>query len=134
SRLKAMAAKAAVAFCYKSSCDKANRSRGKSFRGPGMEEGLRILADVRREVGVPVLTDFHTPDEAKAVAEVADVLQVPAFLCRQTDMLLAAAATGKAVNVKKGQFLAPEDMKNVVTKLQEGGCRDSLLTERGATF
>ena len=133
-KLKAMAAKAGVTFCYKSSYDKANRSSGKSFRGPGMEAGLKILAEVRRKVGVPVLTDFHTPDEAKAVAEVADVLQVPAFLCRQTDMLLAAAATGKAVNVKKGQFLAPEDMKNVVAKLREGGCRDILLTERGVTF
>ena len=132
--LKAIAAEAGVAFCYKSSYDKANRSSGRSFRGPGVEKGLEILAEVRREVGVPVLTDFHEPHEAKAAAEVVDVLQVPAFLCRQTDMLLAAAATGRAVAVKKGQFLAPWDMKNVVEKLHEGGCQDLILTERGVSF
>ncbi|MBL9086951.1 MAG: 3-deoxy-8-phosphooctulonate synthase [Planctomycetia bacterium] len=132
--LKAIAAEAGVALCYKSSYDKANRSSGRSFRGPGVEKGLEILAEVRREVGVPVLTDFHEPHEARAAAEVVDVLQVPAFLCRQTDMLLAAAATGRAVAVKKGQFLAPWDMKNVVEKLHEGGCRDILLTERGVSF
>lgn len=132
--LRRVAEAAGVALCYKSSYDKANRSSGKSFRGPGLEEGLRILETVRREVGVPVLTDFHAADEAAAAAQVVDVLQVPAFLCRQTDLLLAAAATGKAVNVKKGQFLAPWDMKHVVAKLHEGGCRDLLLTERGVTF
>jgi 2-dehydro-3-deoxyphosphooctonate aldolase (KDO 8-P synthase) len=132
--LKTIAAKAGVALCYKSSYDKANRSSGRSFRGPGVEKGLEILAEVRREVGVPVLTDFHEPHEAKAAAEVVDVLQVPAFLCRQTDMLLAAAATGRAVAVKKGQFLAPWDMKNVVDKLHEGGCNDVILTERGVSF
>ena len=99
-----------------------------------MDEGLRILADVKAHLGVPVLTDFHTPDEAQAVGEVVDVLQVPAFLCRQTDMLLAAAATGKAINVKKGQFLAPWDMKNVVDKLRQGGATNILLTERGVSF
>jgi len=133
-RLREVAARSGVAFCYKSSYDKANRSSGTSFRGPGLEEGLRILDDVKRRVGVPVLTDFHTAAEAAAVGQVVDVLQVPAFLCRQTDMLLAAAATGKAVAVKKGQFMAPWDMKNVVAKLREGGCRDILLTERGVTF
>jgi 2-dehydro-3-deoxyphosphooctonate aldolase (KDO 8-P synthase) len=133
-RIRDAAQRAGMAYCYKSSYDKANRSSGKSFRGPGIEMGLRILAEVRSLVGVPVLTDFHLPADASAVAEAVDVLQVPAFLCRQTDMLLAAAATGKAVAVKKGQFLAPHDMKNVVEKLHEGGCRDVLLTERGVSF
>ncbi len=133
-RLRAAAEKAGMRFCYKSSYDKANRSSGKTFRGPGMEEGLAILSAVKREVGVPVLTDFHDPRDAAAVGQVADVLQVPAFLCRQTDMLLAAAKTGKAVNVKKGQFLAPWDMGNVAQKLRDGGCKDVLLTERGVTF
>jgi 2-dehydro-3-deoxyphosphooctonate aldolase (KDO 8-P synthase) len=134
SRLRDMAAKAGASFVYKSSYDKANRSSGKSFRGHGIDEGLEVLAAVKKEVGVPVLTDFHTPDEAKPAAEVVDCLQVPAFLCRQTDMLLAAAATGKAVNVKKGQFLSPWDMGNVVEKLRGAGCRDLLLTERGVSF
>jgi 2-dehydro-3-deoxyphosphooctonate aldolase (KDO 8-P synthase) len=133
-RLRAVADEVGVPLCYKSSYDKANRSSGKSFRGLGIDEGLAILAEVREKIGVPVLTDFHTPDEAKAAGQAVDVLQVPAFLCRQTDMLLAAAATGKAVNVKKGQFLAPHDMKNVAEKLREGGCHDILLTERGVTF
>jgi 2-dehydro-3-deoxyphosphooctonate aldolase (KDO 8-P synthase) len=134
SRLKAVADAVGVPLCFKSSYDKANRSSGKSFRGLGMDAGLAILSDVRREVGVPVLTDFHTPDEAAVAGAVVDVSQVPAFLCRQTDMLLAAAATKKAVNVKKGQFLAPEDMRHVAAKLREGGCEDILLTERGVTF
>ena len=134
SALKKVAEKAGVSFCYKSSYDKANRSSGKSFRGLGMDEGLAILAAVKKEVGVPVLTDFHTPDEAEPAAEVVDVLQVPAFLCRQTDMLQAAAATGRAVNVKKGQFLAPEDMRNVLAKLREAGAENVILTERGVTF
>jgi 2-dehydro-3-deoxyphosphooctonate aldolase (KDO 8-P synthase) len=133
-RLRDVAARAGMPFCFKSSYDKANRSSAKSFRGPGIELGLRILAEVRSLAGVPVLTDFHVPQDASAVAEAVDVLQVPAFLCRQTDMLLAAAATGKAVAVKKGQFLAPGDMKNVVEKLHEGGCHDVLLTERGVSF
>jgi 2-dehydro-3-deoxyphosphooctonate aldolase (KDO 8-P synthase) len=119
---------------FKCSFDKANRTSGKSFRGPGLSQGLRVLAKVKEETGLPVLTDVHEPAQCAKVAEVADVLQIPAFLCRQTDLLLAAAATGRAVNVKKGQFLAPTDMKNVVAKLREAGCRDVLVTERGATF
>ena len=119
---------------FKCSFDKANRTSGKSFRGPGLTQGLRVLARVKQETGLPVLTDVHEVAQCAAVAEVADVLQIPAFLCRQTDLLLAAGATGRAVNVKKGQFLAPSDMKNVVAKLLEAGCRDVLLTERGATF
>ncbi len=133
-RIRDVAARLGLPYCFKSSYDKANRSSAKTFRGPGIEVGLRILAEVKAKAGVPVLTDFHAATDARAVAEVADVLQVPAFLCRQTDMLLAAAATGKAVNVKKGQFLAPWDMRNVVEKLHEGGCHDVLLTERGASF
>jgi 2-dehydro-3-deoxyphosphooctonate aldolase (KDO 8-P synthase) len=123
-----------VPALFKCSFDKANRSSGKSFRGPGLTEGLRVLARVKKEVGLPVLTDVHEIGQCAQAAEVADVLQIPAFLCRQTDLLTAAAATGRAVNVKKGQFLAPEDMKNVVEKLREAGCRDVLLTERGASF
>jgi len=121
-------------YCFKASWDKANRTSISSYRGPGLDEGLSILAEVRREAGVPVLTDFHAADQAAPVGEVVDVLQVPAFLCRQTDLLVAAARTGKAVNVKKGQFLAPENMEAVVGKLHEAGCRDVLLTERGTTF
>ncbi len=119
---------------FKCSFDKANRTSGKSFRGPGLTQGLRVLARVKQETGLPVLTDVHEVAQCAPAAEVADVLQIPAFLCRQTDLLLAAGATGRAVNVKKGQFLAPSDMKNVVAKLLEAGCRDVLLTERGATF
>jgi 2-dehydro-3-deoxyphosphooctonate aldolase (KDO 8-P synthase) len=133
-RIRAVAEPLGFAYCFKSSFDKANRTSLDSFRGPGLEEGLDILAEVRRETGVPVLTDFHTAEQAAAVAEVVDVLQVPAFLCRQTDLLVAAAATGKAVNVKKGQFLAPEHMGPVVQKLTASGCTDILLTERGVSF
>jgi len=121
-------------FIFKSSFDKANRSSLNGFRGNGMEEGLRILEKVKREIGVPVLTDIHESYQAKPVAEVVDVLQIPAFLCRQTDLLLAAAQTGKAINVKKGQFLSPPEMKNVAKKLESGGARNILLTERGTTF
>jgi len=123
-----------VDFVYKSSFDKANRSSIESFRGQGMEFGLEVLAQVKDEIGVPVITDIHEPWQAEKVAEVADMLQIPAFLCRQTDLLIAAAKTGKAVNVKKGQFLAPWDAKNIVEKLQEAGCEKILLTERGASF
>ncbi|MFN6964865.1 MAG: 3-deoxy-8-phosphooctulonate synthase [Pyrinomonadaceae bacterium] len=119
---------------YKSSFDKANRSSIESFRGQGMEFGLEILAKVKDEFGVPVITDIHEPWQAAKVAEVADILQIPAFLCRQTDLLVAAAETGKAVNVKKGQFLAPWDAKNIVEKLGSAGCEKILLTERGASF
>ena len=119
---------------FKCSFDKANRTSGKSFRGPGLTQGLRVLAKVKQETGLPVLTDVHEVAQCVPVAEVADVLQIPAFLSRQTDLLLAAGATGRAVNVKKGQFLAPGDMKNAVAKLLEAGCRDVLLTERGTSF
>ncbi|MCH2650283.1 MAG: 3-deoxy-8-phosphooctulonate synthase, partial [Candidatus Marinimicrobia bacterium] len=119
---------------YKSSFDKANRTSISSFRGLGMDEGLAILYKVKSETGIPVLTDIHEPSQAVAAGEVADVLQIPAFLCRQTDLLIAAAKTGKPVNVKKGQFLAPWDMKNVVTKLEESGCKNILLTDRGTQF
>ena len=123
-----------VDFVYKSSFDKANRSSIESFRGDGLKFGLDILAQVKGEVGVPVVTDIHEPWQAKKAAEVADILQIPAFLCRQTDLLVAAAETGKAVNVKKGQFLSPWDAKNIVEKLQAAGCEKILLTERGASF
>jgi 2-dehydro-3-deoxyphosphooctonate aldolase (KDO 8-P synthase) len=123
-----------VGFVYKSSFDKANRSSAESFRGKGMEFGLEILSKVKAEIGVPVVTDIHETWQVQKVAEVADLLQIPAFLCRQTDLLLAAAATGKPVNVKKGQFLAPWDMKNVVAKLTGAGNPNVLVTERGASF
>jgi 2-dehydro-3-deoxyphosphooctonate aldolase (KDO 8-P synthase) len=121
-------------FLFKASFDKANRSSGRSFRGPGPEEGLKILAAVRKEFGLPVTTDIHESWQAEPAAEVADVLQIPAFLCRQTDLLVAAARTGKPVNVKKGQFMAPEDMANVVDKLTQAGASGIILTERGTTF
>jgi len=123
-----------INFIFKASFDKANRTSVDSFRGQSLEEGLRILQRVKDEVGVPVLTDIHESYQAAIVAEVVDVLQIPAFLCRQTDLLLAAAATGRAINVKKGQFLAPWDMKNVVKKLEAGGAKNILLTERGTSF
>ncbi len=123
-----------VDVIYKSSFDKANRSSIESFRGQGMEFGLEILAQVKAEIGVPVITDVHEPWQVEKTAEVADVLQIPAFLCRQTDLLVAAARSGKAVNVKKGQFLSPWDAKNIVEKLQAAGCEKILLTERGASF
>lgn len=123
-----------ISFIFKSSFDKANRTSINSFRGQPLEAGLKILQRVKEEVGVPVLTDIHESNQAATVAEVVDVLQIPAFLCRQTDLLLAAAATGKVVNVKKGQFLAPWDMKPVVRKLEAGGTKRILLTERGTSF
>ena len=123
-----------VNFVYKSSFDKANRSSAESFRGGGMEFGLEILAQVKEEIGVPVITDVHESWQVEKVAEVADVLQIPAFLCRQTDLLVESAKSGRAVNVKKGQFLAPWDAKNIVEKLQTAGCEKILLTERGASF
>jgi len=119
---------------FKSSFDKANRTSIASYRGPGMAQGLAWLAEARETSGLPVVTDIHVPDQAAPVAEVADVLQIPAFLCRQTDLLVAAAATGRVVNVKKGQFLAPWDMQNAVGKLREAGCSRIWLTERGASF
>ena len=123
-----------VDFVYKSSFDKANRSSIESFRGQGMEFGLEILAQVKAEIGVPVITDVHEPWQVEKTVEVADILQIPAFLCRQTDLLVEAAKSGKAVNVKKGQFLAPWDAKNIVDKLRDAGCEKILLTERGASF
>jgi len=133
-RLAAIAADHGVPFVYKSSYDKANRSSVGGYRGPGLVEGLRILRRVRDAVGVPVLSDVHQVEEVGPAAEVLDVLQIPAFLCRQTDLIVAAARTGKPVNVKKGQFLAPGDMKNVVDKVLSAGNRDVLLTERGTSF
>ena len=132
--IKAVCEGVGVQFVYKSSFDKANRSSIESFRGEGMEFGLDVLAKVKAEVGVPIITDIHEPWQAAKAAEVADILQIPAFLCRQTDLLIAAAETGKAVNVKKGQFLAPWDAKNIVDKLRNAGCEKILLTERGASF
>ena len=123
-----------VDFIYKSSFDKANRSSVESFRGGGMEAGLEVLAQVKAEVGVSVITDVHETWQVQRTAKVADVLQIPAFLCRQTDLLVEAAKSGRAVNVKKGQFLSPWDAKNIVEKLQSAGCAKILLTERGASF
>lgn len=132
--LKRITGELKLPFIFKSSYDKANRSSGQSFRGPGIKDGLHILNRVRDEVGVPILSDVHSVEEAMAAGKVLDVLQIPAFLCRQTDLLVAAARTGKVVNVKKGQFLAPWDMANVVQKIEEAGNRRILLTERGASF
>jgi len=133
-RLAAIAADRGVPFIYKSSYDKANRSSLDGYRGPGLVEGLRILRRVKEAVGVPVLSDVHQVEEVGPAAEVLDVLQIPAFLCRQTDLVLAAARTGKPVNVKKGQFLAPADMQNIVDKILSAGNRQILLTERGTSF
>ena len=134
-KLKEMTALLGIPFIYKSSYDKANRSSSKSFRGLGMGKGLEILADVKKQIGVPVLTDVHAEDEIAAVAAVVDVLQTPAFLCRQTDFIRAAAMSGKPVNIKKGQFLAPGDMKNVVDKAREASGKDNIMVcERGASF
>lgn len=133
-RVAEIAQRRGLPAVFKCSFDKANRTSGKSFRGPGLVEGLRVLAKVKAETGLPVLTDVHAEEQCAPAAEVVDVLQIPAFLCRQTDLLFAAGRTGRAVNVKKGQFLAPEDMKNAVDKLAEVGCADVLLTERGASF
>ena len=132
--LVSIAADAGVPFVYKSSYDKANRSSVRSYRGPGLREGLRILRRVRESFGCPVLSDVHEPGDVPAAAEVLDLVQIPAFLCRQTDLVLACAKSGRPVNVKKGQFVAPWDMQNVVEKLRSGGCEDVLLTERGASF
>lgn len=135
-KLKEMAARVGVPFIYKSSYDKANRSSTKTFRGFGLDEGLRILDEVRSQIGVPVLTDVHTEEQVSAVAAVVDVLQTPAFLCRQTDFIVACAKSGKPVNIKKGQFLAPHDMLQVVNKAKEanGGADNIMVCERGASF
>lgn len=133
-RLKRMAETAGIGLIFKSSYDKANRSALTAYRGPGLETGLRILERVKRDLELPVLSDVHSVEEAKIAAGVLDVLQIPAFLCRQTDLVVAAAATGRVLNIKKGQFLAPWDMQNVVEKAISTGNRQLLLTERGVTF
>lgn len=132
--IKRITDKLGIPYVYKTSFDKANRTSISSYRGLGMEEGLRILQKVKDEVGVKVTTDIHESWQAEPVAKVVDIIQIPAFLCRQTDLLVAAAKTGKIVNVKKAQFLAPWDMKNVVGKLEDSGCKDIMLCERGTTF
>jgi len=134
-KLKEVTGKLGVPFIFKSSYDKANRSSSKSFRGLGMDEGLQILSEVRKQVGVPVLTDVHTSEEVKPVAEVVDVLQTPAFLCRQTDFIHAAASSGRPVNIKKGQFLSPQEMRNVVDKAREASGQENIMVcERGFSF
>src|SRR4030095_5738757 len=134
-QLKEMTGALGIPFIFKSSYDKANRSSGKSFRGPGMEKGLEILAKVQKALGVPILTDVHTEEDIATVAKVVDVLQTPAFLCRQTDFIHAVARAGRPVNIKKGQFLAPADMKHVVAKARSASGADNIMVcERGASF
>jgi 2-dehydro-3-deoxyphosphooctonate aldolase (KDO 8-P synthase) len=132
--LKGIAADCGTPLVFKASFDKANRTSGASFRGPGLESGLRTLADVKSRTGLPILTDIHDPSQAERAAEVVDIIQIPAFLSRQTDLLTAAARTGKVVNVKKGQFLAPRDMRHVVAKIAAAGNESILVTERGVSF
>ncbi len=132
--LKDVCARLNINYVFKCSYDKANRSSINSYRGLGMEKGLEYLAQIKKEFEVPIVTDIHTPEQAEIAAEVADILQIPAFLCRQTDLLVAAAKTGKIVNIKKGQFLAPQQMKSLVKKVEDSGNHQILLTDRGATF
>jgi 2-dehydro-3-deoxyphosphooctonate aldolase (KDO 8-P synthase) len=132
--LKGIAARCDIPLLFKASYDKANRTSGSSFRGPGLESGLRTLADVKARTGLPILTDIHEPWHAERAADVVDIIQIPAFLCRQTDLIIAAARTGKVVNVKKGQFLAPHDMRHVVAKIAAEGNQSILVTERGVSF
>ena len=133
--LKEITTELGIPFIFKSSYDKANRSSGKTFRGPGMDEGLRILSEVKKQLGLPILTDVHTEQEVPVVASIVDVLQTPAFLCRQTDFIHAVARAGRPVNIKKGQFLAPTDMENVVNKAREASGTDNIMVcERGASF
>jgi 2-dehydro-3-deoxyphosphooctonate aldolase (KDO 8-P synthase) len=132
--LRDITRRAGVPFIFKASYDKANRTSGTSFRGPGLKEGVRILGRVRESAGISILTDIHEPSHAAAAAEVADVLQIPAFLSRQTDLIEAAARTGRAINVKKGQFLAPLDMRHVIAKITAAGNRNVIVTERGVSF
>jgi 2-dehydro-3-deoxyphosphooctonate aldolase (KDO 8-P synthase) len=134
SAIAAIASRCGVPYIFKASFDKANRTSLHSFRGPGLDGGLRVLAAVKTAIGVPVLTDIHEPWQAARAAEVADVLQIPAFLCRQTDLLVAAARTGKAVNIKKGQFLSPHDVRHAIEKITSTGNRQIVVTERGASF
>src|SRR5215212_4544053 len=131
--LAELTARLRVPFIFKASYDKANRTSGRSFRGPGLAEGLRILASIKDRLGVPVLTDIHEPSQAAAAADVADVLQIPEFLCRQTDLLVAAAKTGRVVNIKKGQFLAPDDIAHAAAKVIEAGNPRVVITERGTS-
>ena len=133
-RLAEIGDRLSAPMVFKASFDKANRTSIRSFRGPGLQEGLEILAKVKQTTGLPVTTDIHLPEQAQPAAQVCDLLQIPAFLCRQTDLLVAAAQTGRPVHVKKGQFLAPSDMAHVVGKLEASGCRDILLGERGTFF
>lgn len=132
--LKKITAELDINYVFKSSFDKANRSSIKSFRGPGLEKGLELLAQVKKEFDLPIVTDIHTPDQAAPVGEVADIIQIPAFLCRQTDLLVAAAKTGKIVNIKKGQFLAPAQMKPLAQKVVDSGNNKVLFTDRGTSF
>lgn len=132
--IKEIATRVGIPFVFKASYDKANRSSASSYRGPGIEEGLRILAGIREELGVPVLSDVHSCAEIEAAAGTLDIIQIPAFLCRQTDLLVAAGSTGKVVNVKKGQFMSPHEMVNVVEKIEGTGNQRIMLTERGTTF
>jgi 2-dehydro-3-deoxyphosphooctonate aldolase (KDO 8-P synthase) len=133
-RLKEITERLGLFFIFKSSYDKANRSSITTFRGPGIDEGLNILSDVRKELGIPILTDVHSTGEIGQAADVADILQIPAFLCRQTDLLISAARTGRAVNVKKGQFIAPRDVPLIIEKLSSSGCVSYAVTERGYSF
>ena len=133
-RLKTICAELSISFVFKSSFDKANRTSVSSFRGPGMDRGLRILADIRSKLQVPIIADIHAIEEIRPAAEVLDALQIPAFLCRQTDLVLAAAETGKPVNIKKGQFLAPWDVKNIIDKFISNGNQNLFITERGVSF
>lgn len=132
--LKEVTQKLGINFVFKSSFDKANRSSITSYRGPGLEKGLAMLDTIKKKYNVPIVTDIHLPEQAAVVAEVADIIQIPAFLCRQTDLLVAAAKTGKIVNIKKGQFLAPEQMGTLVKKVEDSGNKQILLTDRGVTF
>jgi len=133
-KIGAIAKDTGIQFIFKASYDKANRTSIRSFRGPGLEDGCKLLAEIGQDLGVPVTTDIHSPEDAVAAAEWIDVLQIPAFLCRQTDLIVAAAETGRVVNVKKGQFLAPWDVKNIADKLVAAGCKRFFFTERGTTF
>ena len=133
-RLVALTGRLGIPFIFKASYDKANRTSGSSFRGPGLSEGLRVLAAIKSRYGVPIVTDVHDPSQARPAAEVADILQIPAFLSRQTDLIAAAAATGRVVNIKKGQFLAPDDMKHAVAKVTSEGNPNVVVTERGTSF
>lgn len=134
SKLKEITEKAGISLIFKSSYDKANRSSKDSFRGPGLKEGIRILKEVKKETGLPILSDIHKFEEIKPASEVLDVLQVPAFLCRQTDFIGAIAKTGRPINIKKGQFLAPWDVKNIIEKIEDKGNYEILITERGVSF